>query len=112
MSKRSKVSLTRTVQEAVRVNVVSSLITFASTTFNKDLAAQTFYYSFQVNGLFTLPVTDSDADPCTDIRPKNGYSNDQDPDLDWPHPCNGNSFYVVQFSHQVWSLNPCPCPAV
>ena len=34
-------------------------------------------FNFDCYGLFTLPGTDSDPDPGTDIHHKNGYSNDQ-----------------------------------
>ena len=55
-------------------------------------------------GLFTLPDTDSDLNPGTDIHLKNGRVTMAD--LDQNHsPCNVNMLCIVQCSHCVWNLN-------
>ena len=84
MSKRSKVSLTENGARngTYKLSLKPHNVCFNYIQQGSHSTNPRFYYSFQANGLFTLPDTDSDADPCTDIRPKNGYSNNQDPDLD------------------------------
>ena len=61
--------------------------------FFRMLCVDMFEY---VNGLFTLPDSDSDPNPGTDFHSKNGYSSDWglDRDLNWSL-CNVKMLCIV-----------------